>query len=296
MNSIITETGLSKKSAKEVTEFVVRRIIASGIKFLSGPHIRELVCSALSEMHFEEERKKFTRIGMPINDYENLLKSRFNERTMEYTAPENIHRWASGQLSTEYTLLKILTNEQTREHLMGNIHIHSLNYFDMRPFAQAWDLRMVYKYGFPPASFLNFTKAKPANNAMTAVLHTCKWLGFAHSEFSGEQNCLYINTLLSPFLKGLEYKNIKQLAQTLIFEINQQYITQGSHVPITSITTSPTIPKVLKNVDAIGPAGKIVGVYGDYEKENQLLFNAISEVYNEGDENGKFLHFLSILF
>ncbi|MFX1494982.1 MAG: hypothetical protein ACFFBZ_11920, partial [Promethearchaeota archaeon] len=41
--SLMRETGLDKKFADKITELVVRRIISSGIKFLSGPHIREIV-------------------------------------------------------------------------------------------------------------------------------------------------------------------------------------------------------------------------------------------------------------
>ena len=49
--SIMKETGMDHDSADEITEMVVRRIISSGIRFLSGPHIREIVCSILSEQH-----------------------------------------------------------------------------------------------------------------------------------------------------------------------------------------------------------------------------------------------------
>ncbi|MCP4762998.1 MAG: anaerobic ribonucleoside-triphosphate reductase [archaeon] len=291
IESVVKEAGLTYKDAKTVTELVVRRIIASGIKFLSGPHIRELVCSALSELKFEDERKKFTRIGMPIHDYEELLESKYNERASEYTAPENIHRWAAGQLASEYTLLKLLSNDQNRSHLSGDIHIHSLRYFDMRPFSQSWDLRMILKLGLPPSGFLNSTVAKPAKKVVTAIMHATKWLGFAHSEFSGAQNYLYFNTFLAPYFKGMDYKEIKQIAQMFIFETNQQYIASGSHIPISSIVTSPKIPKILENVEAIGPGGVIKGTYADFEEENLDFFNALSEVYTEGDGNGKLFAF-----
>ncbi|MHA1341891.1 MAG: anaerobic ribonucleoside-triphosphate reductase [Promethearchaeota archaeon] len=287
MESMIKETNISKRDAKRVTELVVRRIIASGIRFLSGPHIRELVCSALSELNFEEERKKFTRIGMPIYEYEKLLESKFNSRELEYTAPENIHRWAAGQLSSEYSLLKLLNNEQNRAHLSGDIHIHSLRYFDMRPYSQCWDIRMILQYGLPPSGFLNLSRAKPAANATTAILHACKWLGFTHSEFSGEQGYIFLNTFLAPYLKNLQYKQILQLAQMFIFEINQQYITQGSHIPKSSIILSPNVPASLRDVEAIGPRGQIVGKYGDFEEENFLFFKALAEIYKEGDAFGR---------
>jgi anaerobic ribonucleoside-triphosphate reductase len=291
LDSVMKEGGLNAKNAKAVTELVVRRIIASGIKFLSGPHIRELVCSALSELGFEEERKRFTRIGMPIHDYEGLLDSKFNERDAEYTIPENIHRWAAGQLASEYALLKLLTTDQNKLHLSGDIHIHSLKYFDMRPFAQNWDIRLILRYGVPPVRMLNATYAKPAKNPITAMLHISRWLNFIHSEFSGNQGYQYFNTFLAPYMKGLNDKEIKQAAQTFIYEVNQQYIAQGSYLPVSNIVTSPTIPDVLKKVEAVSPGGIIKGTYGDYEQENLKLFNAISEIYTEGDGEGKIMSF-----
>ena len=77
--SIMKETGLDQKSADQITELVVRRIISSSISFLSGPHIREIVCSILSEQHYEDERKLYTRIGMPLMDYEAILEKGVRE-------------------------------------------------------------------------------------------------------------------------------------------------------------------------------------------------------------------------
>ncbi len=291
LESIVKEAELAPVDAKKVTELVVRRIIASGIRFLSGPHIRELVCSALSELNYEEARKKYTRIGMPIADYEILLHSTYNPRAVEYNAPENIHRWAAGQISSEYTLLKLLSNTQARSHLSGDIHIHSLRYFDMRPFSQSWDLRMILKYGIPPTGHFGFTMSGPAKNAMVAVLQACKWLAFVNSEFSGEQNYLYFNTLLAPYLSKLSLSEITQLAQTFLFELNQQYLSRGSYVPISSIICSPHIPDALKNVDAVGPQGVIQGKYKDYEKENLFFFNALSKVFTQGDARNRLFAF-----
>ncbi len=289
--SIVKEAELPPVDAKKVTELVVRRIIASGIRFLSGPHIRELVCSALSELHYESARKKYTRIGMPIADYEILLQSTYNPRSVEYNAPENIHRWAAGQIASEYALLKLLSNEQARGHLSGDIHIHSLRYFDMRPFSQSWDLRMILKYGIPPTGYLSFTMSGPAKNAMVAVLQACKWLAFVNSEFSGEQNYLYFNTFLAPYLSKLSLSEITQLAQTFLFELNQQYLSRGSYVPISSIICSPHVPESLKNVEAVGPRGDIQGKYKDYEKENLFFFNALSKVFTQGDARNRLFAF-----
>jgi ribonucleoside-triphosphate reductase len=138
---------------------------------------------------------------------------------------------------------------------------------------------------------LNSTVAKPAKKALAAILHACKWISFAHSEFSGEQCYPLFNTFLAPYLKGLSYTEIKELAQTYIFENNQLILSQGSHIPVSSILCSSKIPKNLRTCDAIGPGGEITGVYGDFESENLHFFNALSEILSEGDGNGKILAF-----
>ncbi|TFF90621.1 MAG: hypothetical protein EU548_02125, partial [Promethearchaeota archaeon] len=126
--SIIKETHLDSESADKITEIVVRRIISSGIKFLSGPHIREIVCSVLSEQHFEDERKLYTRIGMPLMDYEAILEKGINENANQDMNPESIHHWAANRISDEYALLRILNSEESKAHLYGDIHIHMLRY------------------------------------------------------------------------------------------------------------------------------------------------------------------------
>ena len=87
-DSILKETKLSEDNVKKITELVVRRIVSSGIKFLSGPHIREIVCSILSEQHFENERKLYTRIGMPLMDYEEILEKGLVKHPKRLMNPE----------------------------------------------------------------------------------------------------------------------------------------------------------------------------------------------------------------
>ena len=73
-NSLLKETTLNDEAAEQITKAVLRRIITSEIEFLSGPHIREIVCSVLSEMGYEEERKQYTRIGRPMADLKELCE------------------------------------------------------------------------------------------------------------------------------------------------------------------------------------------------------------------------------
>ena len=287
-NSIIYETGLDHPSANKITELVVRRIISSGIKFLSGPHIREIVCSILSEQHFEEERKIYTRIGMPLMDYESILEKGINDNVKHGMNPENIHHWAANRISDEYALLRILNSEEAHAHLFGDLHIHMLRYFDLRPFCHEWDPRMVLEHGLPPVdSWAHFVKSGPAGSLRVAVTHLAKWLGIIQGEFSGGQGYDYITAFLAPYARGLSNREIEQSMQCLVYDINQIFAARGGLAPFTSISCTPSIPDSLFNIPAVGPYGKIVGKYGDYKEECHKLFDALTDVYIQGDHNRK---------
>jgi len=290
--SIVKETGLNDKVADSITELAVRRIISSGIMFLSGPHIREIVCSILSEQHFEDERKLYTRIGMPLMDYEAILEKGVKENANQDMNPESIHHWAANRISDEYALLRILDSEEAHAHLYGDIHVHMLRYFDLRPFCQSWDPRMILEHGLPPVdSWAHCSKSGPAGSLRVAVTHLAKWLGIIQGEFSGGQGYDYITTFLAPYVRGLSQKEIEQSMQCLIFETNQIFAARGGQVPFTSISCAPTVPEGLLNIPAIGPHGKNIGIYGDYKEECLKLFDALTEVYIQGDYNGKLFAF-----
>ncbi|HMF31418.1 MAG TPA: anaerobic ribonucleoside-triphosphate reductase, partial [Candidatus Lokiarchaeia archaeon] len=291
VQSLVKETGLSRENAVKVTELVVRRIISSGIGFLSGPHIREMTCAALAELNFENERKLYTRIGMPLMDYEAIVEQGVKENANQYSNPESCHTWAADRLASEYSLLRLIPNEGAVAHLSGDIHVHMLRYFDLRPFCQEWDLRLILQYGLPPVKWAHSAVSKPAKSAMVAMLHAAKWLGIVQGEFSGGQGYDNFTTFLAPYIRGKSFEEIKQLAQCFIFESNQIYAARGAQVPFTSISCTPAVPNMLKDLDAVGPGGEIVGTYGDYGEECRQLFSAITQVYTEGDGQGKLFNF-----
>ncbi|MHA1148886.1 MAG: anaerobic ribonucleoside-triphosphate reductase [Promethearchaeota archaeon] len=287
MNSIIKETGMTEEQAKHITELVVRRIIATGIQFLSGPHIREIVCSILSEEHFEEERKLYTRIGMPLMDYEELVERGNKEKPLKILNPEKIHHWAADRIAEEYAHLRILSNEESQAHLYGDIFIHNLKYFDLRPVSQIWDPRIILKFGLPPvSSWTHCCKSGPAGDLRVSINHLAKWLGMTQGEFSGTQGYNFINVFLAPYAKGLKSENIEQAMQSLIYEINQLSAVIGRDLPITTLSCSPKIPKVMENLTAYGPYGKEAGVYADYQEECTKIFDALTKVFSNGDYNG----------
>ena len=283
------ETTLSDENIALITTEVIKRVI--GRKTLSGHLIREICCSVMSELGLEQARKMYTRVGMPVFDYEALLHSGIDENANQIINPESIHHWSADRLSAEYSLLRVLNKKMAMSHLKGDIYIHMLRYFDMRPFCQEWDARMILEYGFPPVGWPHSAKSKPAKSGVVAALHLAKWLGFITQEFSGGMGFDNFTTMLAPYMRGLAPKDIYQVAQAFIFECSQIYASRGAQVPFTSITCTPGISNTMKDLAAIGPQGKIYGVYGDYAEENLALFNAFTEVYTNGDANGHLFNF-----
>ncbi|MHA1931526.1 MAG: anaerobic ribonucleoside-triphosphate reductase, partial [Promethearchaeota archaeon] len=284
--SIIKETGLRENKAKMITELVVRRIIGSGIRFLSGPHIREIVCSILSEERFEDERKLYTRIGMPLMDYEEILEKGFKEHPKMPINPEKIHNWASNRISEEYSHLRILTNEESKAHLYGDIHIHKLRFFDLRPLTQIWDPRIILENGLPPLkNYISCCKLKPAKNLREACDHLNKWMILTQNEIGGSQGYNNIIPYLAPYVKKSNQKDLDLIVKNFLYEMNYFSLITGRTISPTTIMTHPSIVKPLLKIPAVGPYGKIEGYYEDFYDECLKLFNSFTYNFKEGDDN-----------
>jgi anaerobic ribonucleoside-triphosphate reductase len=297
VRSIVEETGLDVAQAKQITLNVLRRISTLGLPMIAAPHIRELVCVELTSQGLHKYRNKYTRLGIPIYDVADLLTNGCNENSNQDFNPESSHTWIADQVMEQFVHLSQLTEEEREFHLTGRMHIHMLRYWD-RPFCQEWDLRIILLFGIPPVNWGATARSKPAKNAIVAVTHAAKWLAIIQGEFSGGQGFDNFTAFIAPYLKGLKYKSddpnevdIIQVAQCYIFESNQVFAARGGQAPFTSISCTPNIPESLMDVDAIGPGGKIVGKYRDFEEECRLFFRALSDVYAAGDADGKMFAF-----
>lgn len=109
----------------------------------------------------------------------------------------------------------------------------------------------------------------------------------AQQNMSGGQSMSLWNVFAAPFAAGRSYEDIKQCMQMLIYNLNMAYAARGSQVPFTSMSLEFTVPSFLKNVEAYGPSGKVVGTYDDYEEEVRQIQRAFTDVLYQGDAYGK---------
>jgi ribonucleoside-triphosphate reductase len=291
IESLILEANLTRADAQMVAVRVMDRIVASGIKFLSGPLIREMCNSVLAEMGFEKERILYTRVGIPMHDLGLLINA-----PADYTSnanlmrnPETIAKLVHDQVMEQHTYLSIPPH-LADAHLKGDIYIKDREYFSTRDYCATWDMRQVLKLGIAPDGLggMHSSAAGPAQHLAVAVNHSAIWLAAAQSSFAGGQGYFYFNTFLAPYMRGLPYKKIKQAAQQLIFTLTQQYVARGGQVIFSSVDLTPGIPKIMRDVPAVLPGGKETEVtYGDFEEEANQFFNAFMEVMIKGDIKGK---------
>ena len=291
---------ISEDQAKEIAKETERRIQKMGVKFLSGPLIREIVNIVLLEHGHMEWRNISTRVGTPVYDAHQIdigdgFEARDNANLQENA--ETSHKKKADKISKEQYLL-LLPPQIADAHLKGDIHIHDLEYLGTRAFCQDWDLRYFFYYGLmPDGSGIKASVAGPAMKPEVAVLHAVKALGSAQTNFSGGQGFYNFLTFLAPYVEDMPYEEIEQLMQMFVYEMTQMMVARGGQPVFSSVQLSPGVPKLWKDKPAVYKGKVWDGVqaqlrtYSEFEREVRLLFEALMQVMLKGDYFGKPFNF-----
>lgn len=292
---------LNGLKAEKIANEVEKRIKLIKPKAVSGPMIREITNNVMLEWSEQENmpelqiyRNILTRVGVPVPDaYEIDTGSGFEskENANLQPNPETVHKKKADRLSKEQYLLLMDPTLATAHH-QGDIHIHTLEYFGSRPFCQDWDLRYFLYYGLiPDGSGFRSSVAGPAKQPEVAILHSVKVLAAGQTNFSGGQGFMYYTMFLAPFMRGLPYDRVKQLAQMMFYELTQTYVTRGGQLVFSNIQLPMGVPKIWRDVPVVMKGRVGPDTYGNYEDEVQTFFRAITEVSLEGDYWGKPFNF-----
>ena len=309
VKQLLTETKLAKEfyevrpiSSEEACEIAVnveKKIFDLKLRFISGPLIRELVNNILLDKSKEKHeyalyRNILTRVGAPVYDaYLMDMGQGFKaaENANLQPNPETSHKrkadWVSGE---EYLLL--MPPKIADAHLAGDLHIHDLEYFGTRPFCQDWDLRYFFYYGLMPDGMGTRTSiAGPAKHPEVAILHTAKILASAQTNFAGGEGFYNFLVFLAPYMRGLDYKKVRQLMQMMFFEYTQAYVARGGQLVFSNIQIQPGVPELWRKVPVVARGRVGPDLYGEYEDEVRLMFRALYDVAYQGDYWGKPFNF-----
>jgi len=260
--SLVVEAGVPQELADEIAAEAEDRLIKLRTSYLTAALIREFVNAILIEKKLEEYRHKLTRVGMPVYDVTQLLRT-----TGELgLATDYVQKSAGASVLGEYVLLECLPREIADAHISGQIHICDLDSWPLKPTEVQHDLRYFLKNGLvgfkPPQSF----------NAALTMIQNIYRLGKA--EVSGEQGFDLFNVFLAPYVEDTPEDTIRESLELFLSSVAQDS-PGGVGQPGLSIGLEYVVPEFLENVEAVGPGGRTIGVYGDYREEAGIVLDAL---------------------
>jgi len=285
VEALMNETGIEAEMANIIGVEVEKQIKSLNIDVITSPLIRELVDVKLLEYGLEDARRKHTRLGTPLFDVKKIIFNQNKENANVPHGPEATNLTLAENIKKEFALLSVFSQDVADAHMIGDMHLHDLGFVD-RPYCSGQSVEYVKKFGLDlPNSLSN---AKPAKHAEVLLAQMVKFSAALQGQFAGAIGWDAVNIFFAPFLVGMSEKEVKQIAQMMIYEYSQQAVARGGQAIFSDINIYWEVPKHFENVQAMGPGGKYTGkVYADYIKESQMFAWALFDVYKEGDGSGR---------
>ena len=288
IDSLVKEADLDEKTAKKIARKVERALLKLNYEETTGSLVRSLAVDSLRYFAKDEAVRKYAPLTLALFDANRMDGSTGdNDNANQLASPETSAKKKSDTIAKKQAL-RVIPQDLALKHRIGDLHIHDLEYCTTRPFCKSHDGRYFYRYGFiPDGSGLGASAAGPARHATVAILQAVKVLGMAQTNYSGGQGLLHFLTFVSPYLEGMSYKEIKQLMQMMVYELNQMYVSRGGQAVFSSVNLTPGVPEIFKNSPAVYKGEVSKRTYGEFEREVRLAFKALLEVMNDGDIYGR---------
>jgi len=141
INSLVREANVPIDLAQKIARETEGRLSEFKTKYLTAPLIREFVNAVLVEKGLEEHRHKLTRLGLPVYDVTQLIRSKGTASL----GVEAVHKAAGDAVLGEYTLLNVLPRDIADAHLSGRLHLNNLGCWILKPNEFMHDLRFSEK-------------------------------------------------------------------------------------------------------------------------------------------------------
>ena len=311
VESIISEIELNEKDARRIAKSVTTKLRKIETDTISTSLIRSFVNVELYNKGISKELKSDTDFVMPFSDLESVIYDPNNENGNTSHNPESINLSLAERVFKEYSLKKVFSKEVADAHLNSHIAIHDLGFLT-RFYCSGHSIEYIKMNGLKNIPNITSSSA-PANSAWVLARHLCSITQFYTSLFAGAIGQEGVNFFFAPYIIGWNSKKLKQLAQTMIFDLSQLAGAKGGQVSFTDFNVYVDIPNHYKETYAVGKGGKfMVNIdgeinyvntrkdadnlsdktggkilkYKDFEKESKAFLMAILEVIGEGDSHG----------
>ncbi|MCD6233157.1 ribonucleoside triphosphate reductase [bacterium] len=153
-----------------------------------------------------------------------------------------------------------------------------------------WDLSDLLVQGFKGAA--GKIESSPAKHFRSALGQIVNFFYTLQGEAAGAEAFSDFDVLLAPFIRydKLSYPEVKQALQEFLFNMNVP-TRVGFQSPFTNLTMALTPPSYYKDQAVIIGGKPQNAVYGDFQKEMDILNKAFAEVMLEGDASGRVFSF-----
>jgi len=281
VEALVKEANVPVDLAHKIARETENRLSEFKTKYLTAPLIREIVNTILIEKGLEEYRHKLTRLGLPVFDVTQLIRS----MGAKSLGVEVVHKAAGDAVIEEYTLLNVLPRDIADAHLSGNLHINNLGCWILKPNEFMHDLRFFLQHGLSLGRIDSTGPSYlPPKSLESALLTASNILKIAATEISGEQALDFFNIFLAPFARGLPEERIREGLRLFVFDLNQSLSNEGFPVEA-SLGLEFLVPDFLEEKEAIGPSGRKMGCYGDFVEESRLIASLLLEMMFEDDKH-----------
>lgn len=319
INSLIAEHNMVIEDATKVANLAftkIQSLYQTSKKPISTTLIRDIVRSSLYELGYNEEFNSQKEYTIPHNDITQIIENANTENGNTEHNPESINLTLAGMASKDYALKNVFSKDIVKSHLEGKLHLHDLD-FITRAYCSGHSIDYVKKFGITNIPNIMST-SKPANSAETLARHICSMTQFFTSLFAGAIGWEGVNIFFAPLLRNKTKKELKQLAQTLIYDLSQLAGAKGGQTSFTDFNCYITIPNHYRETYAMFEGGKFavsandgsfmkffdtrqecdtymndgnkkgfyIHKYKHYEKEAQKFLYEILDVIKEGDASG----------
>src|SRR5436190_3694415 len=278
-DALVRETGIGSELAEQISLEVQEQIKRSGIRALTAALIRGLVDARLLEYGLVAEYRMHSRLGVPLYDVDRMIQSGASDAahlTEMLHGPEGTSLALAEAIKREYAILTVFSDAVASAHLSGDLFLENLGEID-RPTTMIGSIDFIKRYGIRlPGGFVG---SRPAKRAEVLASHLVTYTAALQGYFSDALAWDTVNFAFAPMLTGLSQREVKQLAQGLLFELSAPVVARGGQPVRCDLHLDWEAPAYLRDLPVVGAGGeKFNTTYSTMSDTARLFLKDLFEV------------------
>ncbi len=255
IDTLVRHTDLNEEIALNIAKTVENQVIASGMGSVDSTLIRELLNNELALRGYRHQLRDLSVYGVSRQFVDRLMYAKSLENSnIVNNNPEAVQLGIAELVLKQWALDTIFSADLKNAHNTGALHLHDLGY-PHRVYCSSHSVEYVKKYGLRGLNNLNNDSA-PASSAHVLTGHLNTFVASMQANYAGALGLAYINIMFAPYLRGKSAKEVRQVAQGLIFGGAQNAFSRGGQTIFLDFNVHTGVPGYLKTVPAVGPHGR----------------------------------------